>query len=101
MRFINQRLQKFFPGYMTMGHRGMDDHGEHVEIGHMDVPRNSIPMVGSFGPHDYITMGGMFTILKVRERVTDYDRDPGWYENPPGTLSSAADEEEMRRDGIK
>jgi manganese oxidase len=98
---FDQRMQKFFPGYMTMGYRGMDDHGEHVEAGHMDVPRNSIPMVGSWGPHDYITMGGMFTILKVRERVVDYDRDPGWYENPPGTLSSEASKEEMRHDGIK
>ncbi len=67
----------------------------------MDVPKNSIPMVGSRGPHDYITMGGMFTILKVRERIDNYDKDPGWYDNPPGTQSSLADSEEMKRDGIE
>ena len=34
-------------------------------------------------------MGGMFTILKVRENLRSYDEDPGWYEHPPGTLASA------------
>ncbi|MEP6810852.1 MAG: copper oxidase, partial [Chthoniobacterales bacterium] len=38
---------------------------------------------GQFGP---IEMGGMFTILKVRGGITTYD-DPGWYENPPGTVA--------------
>jgi hypothetical protein len=32
-------------------------------------------------------MGGMFTILKVRDGITNYD-DPGWYKNPPGTVAS-------------
>ncbi|MBV8967520.1 MAG: hypothetical protein JO331_00455 [Verrucomicrobia bacterium] len=49
----------------------------------MPVPRNSIPMVGAPGKDDYIDMGGMFTILEVRENLMSYD-DPGWYENPPG-----------------
>jgi hypothetical protein len=31
-------------------------------------------------------MGGMFTLLKVREGITSYD-DPGWYPHPPGTLA--------------
>ena len=54
-------------------------------------------MVGAYGPFDYITMGGMFTILKVREHLTSYD-DPGWYDNPPGTVADVASEEELRRD---
>ena len=31
-------------------------------------------------------MGGMFSVVKVREGIDadDYE-DPGWYENPPGT----------------
>jgi len=33
-------------------------------------------------------MGGMFTILKVREGITTYD-DPGWYKNPPGTVATS------------
>ena len=99
-RGFDPQVQKLLPEYMTMGSRGMDDHGEHVEMGHMPVPKNSIPMVGSYGPHDYITMGGMFTILKVREHLDSYDKDPGWYENPPGTQTTYATPEELRRDGI-
>ncbi len=33
-----------------------------------------------------IEMGGMFTILKVREGITSYE-DPGWYHHPEGTLA--------------
>lgn len=61
-----------------------------VEMGHMDVPKNSVPMVGAKGPRDYMTMGGMSTILKVRETIEDYDKDPGWYENPEGTEAENA-----------
>jgi manganese oxidase len=90
---IDNRVSKLVPGYMTMGASGMAGMGE---MG-MPVPRNSIPMLGAPGKHDYIDMGGMFTILKVRENLTSYD-DPGWYENPPGTLATLASNEEMQRD---
>ena len=56
--------------------------------GMMPGPKNTIPMMtgnGQFGP---IEMGGMFTILKVRDGLTNYD-DPGWYQNPPGTVASS------------
>jgi hypothetical protein len=76
-----------------MGESGEADMGE---MG-MLVPRNSIPMVGAPGKHGYIDMGGMFTILKVRENLTSYN-DPGWYENPPGTLASLASHDELERD---
>jgi len=36
-------------------------------------------------------------IVKVRENLTSYD-DPGWYENPPGTLASLAGNDELQRD---
>ena len=90
---LDKRVSTLLPGYMTMGESGMADMGE---MG-MPVPRNSIPMVGAQGKHDYIDMGGMFTILKVRENLTSYD-DPGWYENPPGTLASLASNDELQRD---
>ena len=32
-------------------------------------------------------MGGMFTILKMREDLASYDEDPGWYEHPAGTVA--------------
>lgn len=92
---LDSKVQKLLPGYMTMGQAGMGDMGT---MG-MRVPDNSIPMVGGKGKHDYITMGGMFTVLKVREQLASHE-DPGWYENPEGTLAIAATAEELRRDGI-
>ena len=92
---IDRQVRPLVPDYMTMGHEGM---AGMEEMG-MPVPENSIPMVGGPGKHDYITMGGMFTVLKVRDGITSYD-DPGWYENPPGTLALPADAEDLGRDGI-
>jgi FtsP/CotA-like multicopper oxidase with cupredoxin domain len=92
---LDTKMRKLLPGYMTMGQTGMAEMGE---MG-MAVPKNSIPMVGGKGKHDYITMGGMFTVLKVREKLQNY-KDPGWYDNPAGTLALGASEEELRRDGI-
>ena len=60
---LDKKVRTFLPGYMTMGQDGMGDMGE---MG-MQMPRNSVAMVGAPGPHDYITMGGLFTNLKVRE----------------------------------
>jgi FtsP/CotA-like multicopper oxidase with cupredoxin domain len=91
---FDKRVRKQVPGYMTMGQNGMADMGD---MG-MKVPRNSLPMVGAAGPHDYITMGGMFTNLKVRDHLESYDKDPGWYEKPPGTLADVASAEELKRD---
>jgi hypothetical protein len=45
-------------------------------------------------------MGGLVTILKVRDQLESYDKDPGWYKHPPGTVALRASDEELRRDGI-
>ena len=92
---LDEKVRQVVPGYMTMGATGMADMGE---MG-MPVPTNSIPMLGGKGKHDTITMGGTFTILKVRDGIRGY-KDPGWYENPPGTLAGEADPADLRRDGI-
>ena len=92
---LDDKVQSLLPDYMSMGQEGM---GDMAEMG-MQVPENSIPMVGAPGPYDYITMGGMFTILKVRENLANYD-DPGWYEPPPGTLASPAPRDVLRKHGI-
>lgn len=92
---IDDSVRPLIPGYMTMGSDGM---GEMGEMG-MENPRNSIPMVGAKGPYDYITMGGMFTILKVRDEVVQ-GQDPGWYKIPEGTAAALATAEDLRRDGI-
>ena len=57
----------------------------------MGKPRNSLLMGGGEGPFGTIFMGGMFTIVKIRENLR-YDEDPGWYDNPPGTVASAVGE---------
>lgn len=93
---LDKKLRKFIPGYMTMGEAGMADMGE---MG-MPVPKNSIPMMGGQGPFDYITMGGLFTVLKVRENLQNYE-DPGWYQHPPGTVAALASDEDLQRDAIE
>ena len=94
---LDKQVRGLLPGYMTMGQDGMGDMGD---MG-MKMPPNSIPMVGGAGPHDYITMGGMFTILKVRESLpSGYDVDPGWYQDAPGELALAAPADVLRRNGI-
>ncbi|HUR59293.1 MAG TPA: copper oxidase [Opitutaceae bacterium] len=93
---LNQKLGAQVPGYMVMGQTGMGDMGQ---MG-MTVPPNSLPMVGGPGQHDYITMGGMFNILKVRDELPADGSDPGWYQSPPGTLAEAAKESDLQRDGI-
>jgi hypothetical protein len=80
---------------MTMGTAGMGDMAEMS----MAVPKNSLPMAGSRGPFGAITMGGMFTILKVRDGITSYD-DPGWYASPEKP-ADVADPAELKRDGIE
>lgn len=92
----DEQVRRLLPGYMTMGQDGMSGM---TEMG-MAVPPNSIPMVGGIGPYDEITMGGMFTILKVRESLTSYDEDPGWYEPPAGTLAELATTDAMRAAGV-
>jgi manganese oxidase len=90
---LDKRAEAVLPGYMTMGDTGMSGMGQ-MGMGRL---RNSLAMVGAPGKYDYIDMGGMFTIVKVREDLTSYD-DPGWYETPPGTLASLASTEELQRD---
>ncbi len=93
-RGLDARVGRVVPGYMTMGATGMGDMHE------MELPDNSISMLGGDGPFGLIDMGGMFTILKVRTKLSG-DRDPGWYEHPAGTVASKASADELAQDGIK
>ena len=95
---LEQSLRPLLPAYMSMGQTGMDM-GKMAET--MPYPRNTISMKGATGPFgDYISMGGMFTIIKVRDHLKSYDEDPGWYEHPEGTVALKASEEDLTRDGI-
>jgi hypothetical protein len=40
-------------------------------------------------------MGGMFTVMKVREGITSY-QDPGPYKYPRGTVAHKVSEEAVR-----
>jgi hypothetical protein len=52
----------------------------------MELPDNTVPMMTGWGPYGPLEMGGMFSVVKVREGIAAGDyTDPGWYENPPGT----------------
>ena len=75
---IEDRVKKVLPGYMAMGETGM---GGMMDMGQ---PKNTLPMMTGKGPFGPIEMGGMFTVVKVRDDVTSYD-DPGWYTPPEGT----------------
>jgi hypothetical protein len=94
---LDDKLGRVAPGYMTMGRDGMS------EMAHMrmEQPANSISMLGVKGPHGIIEMGGMFTILKVRDKLADATTDPGWYEAPKSETAAEATADELARDGIK
>ncbi|WP_338873071.1 copper oxidase [Myxococcus stipitatus] len=94
-RNIDKQVQALVPQYMTMGQDGM---GGMEEMG-MPVPPNSIPMKGGKGPFGSIDMGGMFTVLKVRENPEAEDGS-GWYVHPKGTVADKADPAKLAADGI-
>ena len=95
---LRKAIKPVIPSYMVMGDTGMGEMAKHGM--HMAMPENSIPMMGGPGPYGQIDMGGMLTLLKVRENITSYG-DPGWYQPPPGTLAAAATKEELKRDEIQ
>ena len=77
---VEEKVQALLPGYMAMGQSGMGD------MMAMGQPRNTLPMMTGDGQFGSIDMGGMFTVVKVREGITSY-ADPGNYKNPPGTVA--------------
>ena len=81
---LKKQMSKMVKGYMPMGGAGMADMGE-ME---MPLPDNTLPMMTGFGPFGAVEMGGMFSVVKVREGLdrNNYN-DPGWYKNPEGTVA--------------
>ena len=77
----------------------MSGHGQVAEEAPAMSPPNSLAMVGMRGPFGFVTMGGMFTVLKVRQSLPE-GRNVGWYEHPEGTVSMRADPKDLARDGI-
>ena len=80
---VDQKISSLVPGYMAMGTEGMHMMNEM----HMGGPKNTLPMMSGEGPFGPIGMGGMFTVLKVRDGITSFE-DPGWYQQPEGTVAT-------------
>jgi hypothetical protein len=84
---LAKAVGRLAPDAMVMGSTGM-------AMGEMEMPApdNTLPMMtgsGQFGP---IEMGGMFTVMKIREGMARDDyRDPGPYRNPKGTVAYEID----------
>ncbi len=93
---IDERIRQLIPNYMTMGTTGMRD------MTKMDIaiPENSIPMLGADFQFGHTVLGGMSTVVKIRENPKNYD-DPGPYQFPEGTVAGKATKSELQRDGIQ
>ena len=84
LRGVAERITKLVPDYMPMGDKGMADMGA-ME---MPLPDNTLPMMTGSGPFGPLEMGGMFSVVKVRDNVAPGDyKDPGWYAHPAGTVA--------------
>jgi FtsP/CotA-like multicopper oxidase with cupredoxin domain len=84
-RSLEEKIRELIPGYMAMGETGMAEHAAHIDF--MPGPKNTIPMMTGKGQFGNIEMGGMFTVVKIRDRLVSYDKDPGWYVHPKGTVA--------------
>ena len=79
---VKDKVRDLVPGYMAMGETGMDD----MNYMNMKGPENTLPMMGGKGQFGPVGMGGMFTVLMVRDNLKDYDH-PGEYPHPKGTVA--------------
>jgi FtsP/CotA-like multicopper oxidase with cupredoxin domain len=84
---LEDQIHSMLPSYMAMGENGMAIHQVHTDAGHMKGPENTLPMMTGKGPFGKLEMGGMFTVVKVRDEVAGDYRDPGWYPNPKGSVA--------------
>src|SRR5262249_8674106 len=86
---LNQRpttrdVRRLVPDYMPMGSDGMAAMADMQ----MPMPDNALPMMTGFGPFGPLEMGGMFTVIKIREGLAANDyKDPGPYQHPAGTVA--------------
>ncbi len=83
-RAVTEKIARLVPDYMQMGDKGMHEMAE-ME---MPLPDNTLPMMTGTGPFGGIGMGGMFSVVKVRDDVARGDfKDPGWFKHPAGTVA--------------
>ncbi len=87
LKGVVQKLQKILPGVHIMGTHGMEHMSQMYENHPLPLPPNYFPPIGEPGQFGWINMGGMFTVVKVRNKLPPSGTDPGWYHNPPGTVA--------------
>jgi hypothetical protein len=78
---------------MVMGPRGDGDMAEMM----MPQPTNTLAMRGTKGPFGTIDMGGMFTVIKVRD-VVDEHTAASDYAHPKDTVAREATAAELAED---
>ena len=79
---VEARVRRMMPTFIPMGRDGMAEHQEHTDAGHQG-PVNTMAMMTGHGPFGNVEMGGMFTLVKVRDDIAPGDyRDPGFYAAP-------------------
>ena len=87
-RDLANAIRKLVPDYMPMGSTGMEQMAE-ME---MPLPDNTLPMMTGTGQFGALGLGGMTSLLMVREGLAANDyKNPGWYKYPPGTVAYRID----------
>jgi FtsP/CotA-like multicopper oxidase with cupredoxin domain len=78
------KIAALLPDYMSVD----ADHTMSDMQMSMPLPENTLPMMTGDGPYGNIEMGGMFTVVKIRENLAPGDyRDPGWFHPPKGSVA--------------
>lgn len=86
---IDAEIQAILPDFTPMGRNGMAEHADHTAMGHMSGPANTLPMMMGKGPYGNLEMGGMFTVVKVRDDLAPGEYEvKGWYDPPKGTMAT-------------
>ena len=86
---VEAEIRQLLPGFMAMGRSGMAEHQEHIDMGMLPGPENTLAMMMGKGPYGNLEMGGMFTTVKVRDELPRGSyADPGWYKAPAGTVAT-------------
>jgi hypothetical protein len=81
-RQVSKQIQQLLPDFMAMGEKGMHE----MARMEMPLPDNTVPMMTGQGPFGPVGMGGMFSVLKVRQGLKSGDySDPGWFKHPTGS----------------
>jgi len=86
---VEAEIRQLLPGFMAMGRSGMAEHQEHIDMGMLPGPENTLAMMMGKGPYGNLEMGGMFTTIKVRDELPRGSyADPGWYKAPAGSVAT-------------